>query len=236
MIVLLIFFIFLLSFSLYSRKYANPYKLIFIFGKKGSGKSCKMVHDMIKDLKRGWHVYSDMPVNIDGVRIINASDLATFRPEYHSAVYLDEVGISFDNREYKNFSTGMRDFFKLQRKYKVKVVMNSQAYDVDKKIRDVTDSMFLQSNIGNVISVSRPIKRVVTLVEAQGNSESRIADNLKFTSIFSWKFYFMPRYFKYFNSFDAPSRPLIKFSSPVNPVKRKSASRSLRSLVRKEKE
>lgn len=229
MIFLAILFSFLLIFSFYSRKFRNPYKLIFIFGKKGSGKSCKMVHDMMLDLRRGWHVYTDMPVNIPNVRIIRAADLAVFRPEYHSAVYLDEVGISFDNREYKSFSTGMRDFFKLQRKYKVKVVMNSQAYDVDKKIRDVTDSMMLQSNIGNVISVSRPIKRVVTLVEAQGNSESRIADNLKFGSVFSWKFYFMPKYFKYFNSFDAPRRPEIKFTLPQSPVIRK--KRTPRSIL-----
>ena len=32
------------SFVYLSRKYNNPHKLIFIFGKKGSGKSTYMVH------------------------------------------------------------------------------------------------------------------------------------------------------------------------------------------------
>lgn len=203
----------ILGFFLYSRKFLNPYKNIFIFGKKGSGKSCLMIHNMIKDLKHGWIVYTDVPdVNIPGVRLFNAKDLDKFSPPPKSSIYLDEVGILFDNRNFKSFPPGIRDFFKLQRKYKCKVTMNSQSFDVDKKIRDCTDSMILQTNILNIISVSRPILRTVTLVEASSQGESRIADNLKFAPITKWKFYFMPKYFKYFDSFSAPERQPIPFN------------------------
>ena len=41
------------SFVYLSRKYNNPHKLIFIFGKKGSGKSTYMVQLMLRHLKRG---------------------------------------------------------------------------------------------------------------------------------------------------------------------------------------
>lgn len=209
---LLVVFAGFVAFSLYSRRFANPYKLIFIFGKKGAGKSTLMVRCMLRDLKKGWHVYTDIQdCIVPGVRIITSADLAKFRPDANSALYLDEVGIAFDNRSYKSFDTGLRDFFKLQRKYKCKVVMNSQSFDVDKKIRDVTDSMILQTAIGNVLTLSRPIRRSVTLCEATAQADSRIADNLKFESIFKWRVYFMPKYFKYFESFNAPERPAIPF-------------------------
>lgn len=81
--------------GIYSAKFNNPYKLIFIFGKKGSGKSTLMVKYMVKYLKRGWSVYTDMVgVNIKGVRFFNTDDLAKFVPDEHSAVFLDEVGLS----------------------------------------------------------------------------------------------------------------------------------------------
>lgn len=198
---------------LLKRKYSNPYKLIFIFGKKGAGKSSLMVKWMLRDLKRGWTVYTDMPdVSIPGVRLISDSHLLSeFVPPPDSSLYLDEVGISFDNRNYKSFDSGLRDFFKLQRKYRIKVVMNSQAYDVDKKIRDCTDGMFLCSSFLNAFSLVRPIVRRVTLTESTSQGDSRIADDLAFTRFWTWKLIFLPRYFKYFKSFNAPERPEVDY-------------------------
>lgn len=207
-----IFLAFLCIFCFLSRKYNNPYKLYFIFGKKGAGKSTYMVKEMLKHLKRGWIVYTDVPdVHIDGVRRMSADDLSRFTPEANSVLFLDEVGITFDNRNFKNFNDGTRDFFKFQRKYKVKLYMNSQAFDIDKKIRDVTDKMYLCSSIANCICLIRPISRRVTLTAPSADSESRIADSLKFDSIFTWHFIYMPRYHKYFDSFSAPERDLIPF-------------------------
>lgn len=222
MIFVFLFLLGLFSFVLvYSSKYNNPYKLVFIFGKKGSGKSTYMVRCMLKDLKKGWNVYTDIQdCVVPGVRIINGNDLNKFVPEANSAIYLDEVGISFDNRNFKSFDTGLRDFFKLQRKYKCKVVMNSQSFDVDKKIRDVTDSMILQSSFLNMFTLSRPISRKVALVEASAAGDSRIADNLKFDSIFTWRIYYMPAYFKYFESFKAPERSPITYRQIAGEVKR----------------
>ena len=194
----------------YSRRYANPYKLEFIFGKKGAGKSTLMVSRMVSDLKHGWNVYTDMSdCVLPGVRIINSDDLGKFIPEPHSALYLDEAGIKFDNRNYKNFPPELRDFFKYQRKYKCKVCMNSQSFDIDKKIRDVVDHMGLVVNLGNVFSIYRPIRRSITLTEPTGDSESRIADRLRFQSLWHWKITYLPAYFKYFDSY-APTRAGIQ--------------------------
>lgn len=211
----LVFFAFFCSYL--SKKYANPYTLTFLFGKKGAGKSCWMVAEMIRYLRNGYIVYTDMhDIFIKGVRIIDSSDLSRFRPQPGSVIFLDEVGISFDNRNFKTFPPGLRDFFKFLRKNRCICVMNSQAYDVDKKIRDTTDSMALVISLIGCISLYRPIKRSITLVDATGSTDSRIADNLRFCSIFSWRFLWMPKYFKYFNSLEMPSRDFLPYREVVN--------------------
>lgn len=193
-------------------KYRNPYKCTFVFGKKGAGKSCFMVRQMHKYLRKGWHVYTDMEdVRIPGVRIIDIKDLSAFRPEPRSLVCLDEVGISMDNRNYKSFPPGLRDFFKYARKMQVSIIMNSQAYDVDKKVRDTTDGMLLLQSVGSLFCLARPILRSVTLTEPSAEAESRIADFLRFAFIFDWKIYYMPAYFRYFDSKAMPPRDFIVY-------------------------
>lgn len=208
------FFCFLLFFAAlfvyFSRKYNNPYKLVFLFGKKGAGKSCYMVRRMLWYLRHGWHVYTDMSdIKIPGVRILTVSQLERFAPEPHSAVFLDEVGISMDNRNFSKFPLGLRDFFKYQRKLKCVVYMNSQAFDVDKKVRDTTDGMALLQSIGGVLTLYRPIRRSITLVDASATGDSKIADNLRFCSVFSWRLYWMPSYFRYFDTLEMPQRPRL---------------------------
>lgn len=207
------------GFSYLSRKYNNPNQLIFIFGKKGSGKSTYMVYLMLQHLKKGWHVYTNMTdVTIPGIRIFSTEQLKTCVPEPHSVLFIDEGGLVWDNRGFKNFDKGYTEFFKLQRKYKCKVYINSQDFDIDKKIRQLTDSMVLMSSIAGCIGVVRPILRKVALVEASAQGESRIADNLHFGSLFSFRFLWLPSYFRYFDSFSAPWRPSVDFRAVPGDV------------------
>lgn len=169
-----------------------------------------MVRKMLYYKRKGWNVYTDMAdVRIPGVQIFDLRQLEMFRPPEHSVVFLDEVGISMDNRSFKSFPPGLRDFFKYARKMKVIIFMNSQAYDVDKKVRDTTDAMLLMQSIGSFLCIARPITRSITLTAPSAEAESRIADVLRFGSIFSWRFYYMPLYFRYFDSSAMPPRPVL---------------------------
>lgn len=192
------------------RNMRNPYKLHVVFGKKGSGKSTYFAKLAKKALKQHKKVYTNMvEMNIPNVIIFDPLDLGDKVPEPNSVCLIDEGGIVFDNRNYKTFKASARDFFKLQRHYKCEVWLASQSFDIDKKLRDLTDDMMLAVSIFPWLSVFRPIKRTVTLVEASALGESRIADNLKFKWIFSWKFLFLPKYVKLFDSFKVEQKPYI---------------------------
>lgn len=199
------------GFCIYSMKFNNPYKLYFIFGPKGSGKSTLMINKLLHYKKKGYLVYTDMHVNIPGVRIIDPNDLKDHWPDQHCAIFVDEAQLYWDNRQFKNFAKGFLEFFSLQRKTRAVLFMNSQSFDIDKKIRDRADGLILQSNVRNCISISRPIYKQVVLTEASSDSESRISENLRFVPFWHFKFYWMPKYFKYFDSFELPYRPPLPY-------------------------
>lgn len=218
----LCFFIIAFCYSFAVRKYKNPYKLFMVFGKKGSGKSSYLIRQAIKYQKKGYVVYTNMlDCCLENVRLINADSLGDFVPCQNSCILLDEVGMLYDNRNFKNFKPSVRDFFKLQRHYRVVCFLASQSFDIDKKLRDLTDEMYLISNIFTVMSLVRPIRKTVTLTEATSEGESRIAENLRFRFITSWRIYWIPNTVKYFESFKVPDLPQLEYKLPTNPIKSK---------------
>lgn len=188
-----------------TRKYLNPYKLIMIFGKKGSGKTTLLTKLALDYLKQGIPVYSTE--KIPGVFLINYEDLGyTHFPE-GSVLLIDEAGMKWDNRNFKNFDPKLRDFLKLQRHYKLRVYLFSQTFDVDKKIRDLTDEMYLVEKKFRVFSYAKRILKRIVLTEATADGPSKIDENLVFDSLLlfwcgSRKFTFIPKYAKMFDSFE----------------------------------
>lgn len=198
---------FLVVFHFTTRKYLNPYKLIFIFAKKGQGKSTLLTKMALHHLRKGWEVYSTEP--IPGCHLIVPEDIGYFEFPPHSLIVIDEIGMIWDNRNFKSFKPEVRDWFKLQRHRKCKVICASQSFDVDKKIRDLADDMFLLQKKFRVFSYGKRILKILDITEATGDSESRIVDNLKFDSILwfwagSRTLTFIPAWTKYFNTFAAP--------------------------------
>lgn len=72
--------------------------------------------------------------------------------------------------------------------------------------------MFLVKNVGIVYSLIRPIRKSITLTESTSQAESRIAEDLKFCWVFSWRLFKIPKYAKYFESFQTPDLPEISYS------------------------
>lgn len=193
-----------------SRKYRNPYKLVMIFGKKGSGKTTLLVKLAFKYMRAGRKVYSTF--YIPGTYLFNVDDIGRYQFEPESVIIVDEVGMIWDNRQYKNFRTDVRDWFKLQRQYRNIVILASQTFDIDIKLRNLTDQMFLCRCYMGFLTIARRIKRDIVIVKATGDNESRIADNLEFEpfwlSLFGFNtmiITYIPRWGKVFKSFNPPA-------------------------------
>lgn len=185
-------------------KYRNNFRLIFLFGKKGCGKSSTLCKLAFKYIRRGWTVYSTEP--IPGTRQIPPEAIGFYEMEPKSVVLIDEVGLIWHSRDFKTFPKEVRSWFKLQRHRKLRVYMCSQSFDVDKSVRDLCDEMWLLTNFANCISYQKRIVKKFAVVEASGESESRIVENLKIDSLLlapfgSRRFVWIPRYAKYFDSF-----------------------------------
>lgn len=210
MAVLIIFFVCIIFFLLYHVwRYRNPYKLIMVFGKKGSGKTTMITKLAMRYAKRGRPCFSTVPV--PGVFLFDPSRLGINSIPPEAVIFVDEVGMIWDSRDFKNFKNHTRDYFKLQRHYHHTVYLFSQSFDIDKKLRDLTDQMYLVKNFCNCFSVARRITKKITIVHAGKNAqgESHLADDMEFDSILlfwcgSIQFTYIPKYAKYFDSFVVP--------------------------------
>lgn len=209
---LIILFLFL------TRKYRPIWKMYMVFGKKGSGKSTFLIKKAYKYQKKGYTVYTNMlDCMLPGARIVDLELLGEFTPEEKSVCLWDEVGMIYDNRNFKSFKPATRDWYKLQRHYRCIVYLASQTWDVDAKLRNLTDGLYLCLNAFGVLSVAKRIARKVVLTESTADSESRISENLAFMPIWNWSFTWIPKWKKYFDSFTAPYLPPIPFHE-VQPV------------------
>lgn len=224
LIFILAFFALIILFNLLTRKYKNPYTLTMVFGKKGSGKSTLMVRLAYQYIKLGWDVYCTEP--LDGCYLIKYDDIGFKQIPPKSVLLVDEAGMVWDNRNFKSFKPEVRDWFKLQRHYKVKVILFSQTFDIDKKLRDLTDDMYLCINVARVFSWAKRIRRKIVLTQPTGEFPARIDEALQFDLFLFWPFgarilTFIPKYAKYFDSHKVPILPEKEYdyNPPLNVPK-----------------
>ncbi len=188
-------------------KYRNPYKLIMVFGAKGSGKTTHMTKMGIKHLNKGWNVYCDRI--IPGCELFQVEDFGKYKFPEKSVILIDEVGTLWDNRNFKSFPPHVRDYFKYQRQYKNKVYLYSQAFDIDKKIRDLTDHIYVLQNFFNFLSLGRRVTKKTVIVDAEDSptGESKITESYKFDPFWTMAVTYIPKWAKFFNSFNPPELP-----------------------------
>lgn len=209
----------------FSVRYRNDYKLVMVFGRKGCGKTTYLTKLSFKYLRAGRPVYTTE--YIPGTFHIDPKDVGRYWFPPESVLLIDEVGMIYDNRKYKDFSDCVRDYYKLQRHYKNTVYLFSQNFDIDVKLRNLTDHMIMLHNYFNCISVGKKIILRQTIIKASSMAEARIADDLvllPFIMPGARTFTWIPSYHKYFDSFAAPKLPakdwqIVPFPDNVKPPK-----------------
>lgn len=209
----LILVILLCQFFYLTYKYRNPYKLVMVFGKKGSGKTTFLAKTAYRYLKKGYPVYSTEKV--PGVIQFDVQKIGHVTFPEDAVILIDEVGMIWDNRNFKTFRPEVRDYFKYQRHERHIVYLFSQTFDIDLKLRNLTDCMYLCTCKFGWLSIARKIKRSIILVHPQGDAESRIADDLEFEPII-WSLFgartciltYIPNWINLFDSHEKLGLPL----------------------------
>ena len=185
------------------------------FGSPGCGKSTLACRLMF---------YSDSPYvfsnfDTDLSFEISSKFIGQYAFPDYSELYIDEAGIDYNNRNYKNLPLNAIEYFKLHRHFKNDIFLFSQSWeDTDITLRRLTDELWYMKKKGP-FTVCRKLRKAVRV-----NKETeQIIDGYRFAGLL-WNilppplyektffiFYRKP-YFKHFDSYSKPAKfiPLPK--------------------------
>lgn len=217
--------------------------IIGVFGKPRSGKTTTGAYFGLRALARKpltvghgvWkvsigdfspydYVYSTFPLynpftgkKIKGKNFyqISFDDLGKIEVKPNSLILCDEISLVCDSRDYKNYAKHTKEFMALHGHYKVDFVYFSQSWDdTDKKIRNMTEVLLCIDRFGGFTRI-RPIK-------VDWSIDGKIETGYHLAPPLSSQWYRRKKYYKMFDSFDAPalpSVPLVAWDAPSVPVR-----------------
>ncbi|MBQ7130980.1 MAG: hypothetical protein IJO29_00250 [Oscillospiraceae bacterium] len=171
-----------------------------VFGLPGSGKSTLMAKKCCDAMRKrlGRAPYDKVYCNfyLKGAYPIRFDDLGVYNFE-NCLILIDEAMNEADSRDFKSFDALKKYYFSNHRHYGVDICYFTQAWDdVDKKIRNNTEELYIVRKF-LWWSYTRSIQRIIDI-----NSDTHEIITGYGWVPFSYKFYFRPRYYKYFNSFE----------------------------------
>lgn len=186
------------------------------FGIPGCGKSTLATKIIKKNLsaQKYKHIYVNFPVTgmkTDKIKLISNDDFGKYDLS-DSLIVIDEATIFADSRAYKTFNKEKVEFLLLHRHYHCDILLFSQGYNaVDKKLRDLTVKLYYIQKCRFFRSWSKyyPIKYGIMFPEGENLGE--IAEGYQkppfLVRLFTTRHIYRPLYYKYFDSYDAPSLP-----------------------------
>lgn len=194
------------------------------FGSPGCGKTtyaCKLLKDMQRKTKKYGYkrFYSNFENNLS--ERVNLNGLGSWTFPFNSFLVIDEAGIQYNNRKFKTMDSSLIEWFKLHRHYGVDVAFISQSWDdVDITVRRLVDDIWYLKKVGPLTVV----RRVHKFVRVDDESH-QIVDGYKVRKLFgclidwllgapSIKIFFRFPYYKYFDTYSAPVKP-IKYDYEV---------------------
>lgn len=189
----------------YSILGSNPYTSELYIGKKGAGKSLTMAHLVKKYTKMGWKVFCNQ--KFSGTYYIDNNDIGFVKIPEDSVLLIDEAGILWNNRKFKNLAMAVIAYMKYTRHYRVKMVLFSQSnHEIDVSFMRICDKLILVRNVFKSICILRYLTFKQVLIPASETAEARITDDLVPVSIFlgGIKMFWMPQYWDYYDSYDQP--------------------------------
>lgn len=179
------------------------------FGSPGCGKSTLAARLMY---------YSDSPFifsnfETDLSNLISSNFIGQYAFPDFSEIYIDEAGIDYNNRNYKQLSQNAIEYFKLHRHFRNDIYLFSQSWeDTDITLRRLTDELWYMKRKGP-FTVCRKLRKAVRV-----NKETeQIIDGYRFAGLLwnllppplhekTFMMFFRRPYFKHFDSYSRPAK------------------------------
>lgn len=188
-----------------------------LVGKKRSGKTTFLASTSIYYYLRNRPVFSTCPLPC--AKLISKDDIGiSYFPPY-SVILIDEIGLLFNNRNFKTFPEHVTTYFKMQGHYKHLVIVASQAFDFDKKIRDLVDMVGLIDKFQFNFTRIRWAVRVIDFDKSIEDDKTGVIESFKplFFIGGGWHLLYRPLYYPFFDSYEAPELSKAKkFKTPVS--------------------
>lgn len=205
------------------------------FGLPGCGKTtllCKHALEAVKS-KKYKHVYTNILNSIPGVTYIDDFLIGSYDLS-ESLILIDEATLFADSRDHKNFSKDRISFFLLHRHYKVDIILYTQQWNgVDLKIRVITDRVYYVYKtpfLGHWITKYYRIPYGIIIPDPKKSDGQKLGEIIQgyakpdfFVRLFCPRV-FRPKYYKYFNTFDAPELHPLPPKYQPNPIPEKDKS------------
>lgn len=203
LIIVSVFLLILFIYDRLTRRYVSPYTLEIYFGRKGCGKSSTLQKLAKRYHKLGWKVFCDDGNTMQPfVQQIDCSQLWKYKLPPNSVVLIDEINLLWDNRDFKAFPKPLQKYLRLQRHKRIKLIMFSQTFDCDAKIRNLADTLYICNKFARVFTVCQAyFKRPVILSALDTRNEGKITDDYQKMPFWCTRITYIPKYVKKYDSF-----------------------------------
>lgn len=188
------------------------------FGLPGCGKSTCLAQKAKYFQKLGYRVFCLEDYPVDGCYLFKWSDLGVYDMS-NSVILIDEITLYADSRNYKLFGEIVKRFFILHRHYHIDIYYWTQFVErIDKTIRDITTCLYYLRPAG-MFTYSVRVDRFINIDKE--NCDIKVGyklPNVISLILFGWfsgsfQLCYRPKYYQYFDSFEAP--PLTKKDFPL---------------------
>lgn len=200
------------------------------FGLPGCGKTTLLCAKALSGVrsKRYKHVYSNVNIAVPGVTFIKNDFIGKYDLS-DALILIDEATLFADSRDHKNFPKPVMEFFLLHRHYNCDIILFTQQWDgVDRKIRVITDRVYYVYKgllLGQWFSTYYRIPYGIIIPDPKKKDGEKLGEIVQgyckpnfLIRLISPKL-FRPKYYKYFDSWEAPPLPPLPVSfKPYLPV------------------
>lgn len=119
---------------------------------------------------------------------------------YHDCnLLIDEIMLLADNRNFKTFPEHLKMFFALHGHFHINIIWCSQNWDCDKKIRALTQQLFLLEK-GKILKDFSFIKPIYRSIDFKSNI---VSEKFVVGAPLEWTAIYRPKYYDKFDSYES---------------------------------